>query len=161
MTLILGIDPGITCTGLAVAEFSARTRRIVECVSVRDTSVGVWENINALCERYEHIPCCGIEAYTYYGPASANKNAMLLAGFVGEIRAHWVHTSIDELIEIRKVEVNRAIGIRSGKAPKARVKRALEALFPGQLGGTNEHERDAAAVAVAAWQRWSVKGRAA
>lgn len=158
MTLTLGIDPGQVCTGLALVDFGLQRRRLVEAHSVKDTSVGVWEFINDMCTRHEHIQVCGLEAYTWLGPRSANKNAMSFAAFIGEFRAHWTHSPIDDLIEIRKVEVNRAIGIRSGKVPKARVRAAIEALFPGAKF-RNEHERDAAAVAVAAWQRVGRVGR--
>lgn len=160
-TFVIGIDPGIVCTGLVYAYFSTAGRQIYGAMSLRGASARTIaeEAVHRSWKESEpSLTVISLENFVWQGPRTANKNGLRVSQFVGEIKGALESLgSWRELFMVTKSESNRAIGIRSGAAPKSRIKRAVEAMFPN-ASLSNEHERDAVAVAVAGWQRWSVGG---
>lgn len=153
--VVLGLDPGQVALGFCVIKFTGQRRQFVGAGELKDVtapSLVTWLN-SLLNDCWPAV--VGVEDYGWYGPErSANPNAFALSQLVGAIEGAalmWSRLSTDgvtDVLRVRKVDANRAVGI-SGKAPKSRVKATIEALFPGAKL-SNEHQRDAAVVCMAA-----------
>lgn len=156
--IILGLDPGHVALGYCVVRFVGQRREFVNAGELKEADAPkITRWLNALCnDCWPNV--IGIEDYCWYGAErSANPNAFALSQIVGTIEGAarmWTRLSNDDttdVLRVRKVDANRAVGI-TGKAPKSRVKAAVEALFPGAKM-TTEHQRDAAVVCMAAKTR--------
>lgn len=164
--IVLGIDPGLRVTALAVVELVPASRpELVELCSVRtrkETSDDearraiaseirewLWER------RGRCYDAAGIEDYVWQGPRSATHNAFRISKLVGAIEA--VVLSAEQLpqpVLVSKSDCNRAIG-RDGECSDALIKADLALRF-GEPVGRNAHERDAVLVALAAAARHRV-----
>ncbi len=118
--IVLGIDPGQRTLGYCVAQFIGQRREHHVSGSVKEVETDLVSWLSGMLDAHL-VDVVGIEDHVWMG---AEKSAN------------------------PQQRCNAAIGI-TGKVPKARVKRAVEALFPS-VPFKNEHERDAVAVCMAA-----------
>lgn len=151
--IILGIDPGQRTLGYCVAQFVGQRREHHVSGSVKEVETDL---VSWLCGMLDaHAPdVLGIEDYGWMGPEkSANPQAFSISKLVGSLAGAalmWSRLRGGSLgvYLLPKQRCNAAVGI-TGKAPKARVKAAVQTLFPS-VPFKNEHERDAVAVCMAA-----------
>ena len=154
--IVLGIDPGQRTLGYCVAQFIGQRREHHVSGSVKEVETDLVSWLSGMLDA--HRPdVVGIEDHVWMGAEkSANPQAFSISKLVGSLAGAalmWSRLRGAGLgvFLVPKQRCNAAIGI-TGKVPKARVKRAVEALFPA-VPFKNEHERDAVAVCMAAKQR--------
>lgn len=156
--IVLGLDPGQRTLGYCVAQFIGQRREHHVSGSVKEVETDL---VSWLCGMLDaHQPdVLGIEDHVWMGAEkSANPQAFSISKLVGSLcgaALMWSRLRGAGLavVTISKQRCNAAVGI-TGKAPKARVKGAVQALFP-HVPFKNEHERDAVAVCMAAKLRAS------
>lgn len=151
---ILAIDPGQVVLGYCLGAFKGQQRSLIDFGSVKDTDpekLVRWLDA-ILGARWPHL--VAIESYDYQGPErSHNRNAFTMSGIAGGIQTAvlmWsrrANDSLTQVIMVSKNDANATLGL-TGKCSKDRVKRAIDAVFPGNRMA-NQHERDAALVMVA------------
>jgi Holliday junction resolvasome RuvABC endonuclease subunit len=146
---VLGIDPGLASTGLALV--NCGERRVLHCHRFNtDSMFSTAERVEMIAEVVgswvsSHRPdLVSVEGWTWHGAAGyqAANLARVIGEIVGTVRMLGV-----PLLEVTTTEAKAAIGLR-GKVSKARVKLAVNAMFCGERL-PNEHTRDAAVVAYA------------
>jgi Holliday junction resolvasome RuvABC endonuclease subunit len=154
--IVLGIDPGQRVLGYCVAQFIGQCREHHVSGSVKEVETDLVSWLSGMLDA--HMPnVLGIEDHVWMGAEkSANPQAFSISKLVGQLTGAalmWSRIRGGSLgvFCISKQHCNAAIGI-TGKVPKARVKRAVEALFP-HVPFRNEHERDSVAVCMAAKAR--------
>jgi Holliday junction resolvasome RuvABC endonuclease subunit len=156
--LVLGLDPGAVLLGYCLARFTGQRRDVINSGSVGDIDAGKavrW--LRAYLDQ-THPHLISIEGYDFQGQErSGNSNAFAISRLVGDIEGACLMWSelrqegLVQVVRVRKVDANRTIGL-VGKTSKARVRRAIEALFPFYKF-RNEHECDAAVVCMAGRHR--------
>jgi Holliday junction resolvasome RuvABC endonuclease subunit len=154
--IVLGLDPGQRILGYCVAQFIGQRREHHVSGSVKEAENDLVSWLSSMLDA--HLPnVVGIEDHVWMGAEkSANPQAFSISKLVGQLtgaalmwsrlRCHGLAVHV-----ISKQRCNAAVGI-TGEAPKARVRRATDVLFPGHRFA-NEHQRDAAVVTVAAHAR--------
>jgi Holliday junction resolvasome RuvABC endonuclease subunit len=156
--IVLGIDPGQRVLGYCVAQFIGQRREHHVSGSVKEIETDLVSWLGSMLDAHQ-IDVLGIEDHVWMGAEkSANPQAFSISKLVGSLtgaalmwsRLRGVGLGV---FLIPKTRCNAAVGV-TGKAPKARVKAAVEALFPS-VPFANEHERDAVAVCMAAKARAS------
>jgi Holliday junction resolvasome RuvABC endonuclease subunit len=154
--IVLGIDPGQRTLGYCVARFIGSKREHHVSGSVKEVETDLVSWLSGMLDAHQ-IDVLGIEDHVWMGAEkSANPQAFSISKLVGSLaggalmwsRLRGVGLGV---FLIPKQRCNAAVGI-TGKAPKARVKAAVQALFPA-VPFKNEHEADAVAVCVAARAR--------
>lgn len=164
--IVLGIDPGLRVTGLALVELPPGQARY-RCIDTRSIRVkqGTPDDearrlvTRAICN-YQEITWAeviGVEDYVWQGPRSANLNAFRLSKLVGAIHeavSGWTETAP---VLVAKRECNEAIG-HSGECDDRDIRAGLALRFGGPVG-RNAHERDAVLVALATAARHRVERR--
>lgn len=162
---ILGIDPGLRTTGIALVDISGRVPRLLAAASLRTPTgtpdhearktltAGLLQCVSRWSQlRLAPITVVGIESYGWQGKErSTNQNAFRLSTLVGQFEGALGY----EVRTLTKRECNAAIG-RPSTCSKADVKRGLHLVFQAVVG-KNEHERDAILVAYAVGKRWLVE----
>jgi hypothetical protein len=164
--MILGIDPGLECTGWCIL---LRSRECLRFGGIETSSA--WSDVRR-CEEicaqlmgliYRMRQICGakptiasVEQYVYQGQRSQNKNAFRLSRLVGSIestcRGHGL-----TVVGPTRGQALMSMGLRSN-APECDARRVIGVMVRSHGGGvppSNEHSRAAYA---AAW--WAV-GRSA
>lgn len=154
--VILGIDPGIRHTGYCAVRFDGQRREAMSVGEFKDCSVlNMADRVRWLLGETgaDHA---GIEDFHWMGgDKTIGKHSLELCKLIGAIQS-LCHTGLGEApVMLRKQDCNTAIGV-TGKTPKARIARAVAALFPGVVM-SNEHKRDAAVVALATRSRIRVR----
>ncbi len=150
---VLGIDPGQRVLGYCVAEFIGQRREHHASGSVKEVETDLIGWMSGMLDAHQPS-ILGIEDHVWMGTEkSANPQAFSISKLVGQLSGAAVMWSRLRgaglgVFLISKQRCNAAVGI-TGKAPKARVKAAVQVLFPS-VPFKNEHERDAVAVCVAA-----------
>ncbi|HKY40673.1 MAG TPA: hypothetical protein VJN18_32280 [Polyangiaceae bacterium] len=151
---ILALDPGEVVLGYCLGSFTGQQRSIIQSGDLRDVDADKavrW--LDAICcDRWPLV--IAVESYVFQGTdRSGNKNAFNISRLVGALQGAalmWskrANDSITQVILVSKSDANASIGL-TGATPKSRVRRAIEALFPGTKFA-NEHQVDAAAVLMA------------
>lgn len=162
--IVLGIDPGLRVTGMALVELPPGQARY-RCIDTRSIRVkqGTPDDearrlVTRAIGNYQEITWAeviGVEDYAWQGPRSANQNAFRLSKLVGAIHeavAGWTDAAP---ILLTKSECNAAIG-HSGECDDRDIAAGLRLRFGGPVG-RNAHERDAVLVALAAAARRRVE----
>jgi Holliday junction resolvasome RuvABC endonuclease subunit len=156
---IMGVDPGMRVTGVVILVIRDRKLTIDHALDIRShPRHSHHARIDKVCADLKsvmvaiHCDVIGIEDYAYQGSdRSHNNNAFLLSKILGRVEGLADCVDIPR-ITIGKNEINNwALGIK-GKASKAVVKSAVERRLSlsASVLLSNEHKRDAAAVAIAA-----------
>ncbi len=167
MTRAVGVDPGLH-GGIAVVERAGSSYRVVSAVSV-DTDAAsplptrmwqFWTNLDAVVRGHRpDVLGSEIQEQAQYGQqlrGGGNINAMRvmrISGIAAAVafawRCHYVELSPQQV----KIAV---LGPGSSRAEKSAVKAAVER-FKWEPGcRSNEHSRDAVAIAVGAMRRWEL-----
>ena len=163
---VLGIDPGLVVSGLVLLEerrgrapavglqASVTTRLPGKTMNQRIelAVIGCCEAV-AECQELYEIESIGLEDYTWQGSKrSANQNAFTLSKVVSGIQ-HRLIAEGHRVQLVNKVAANRSLNL-TGKVTKADIKRVVRRFFDCDF--KNEHERDAALVALATMRACTV-----
>lgn len=152
--IVLGIDPGLADTGVAVVDVTnPRAPVVVATLTIRtEPETPLQERLTAIGGAFLHalrIQCPGlvaVEGYGWQGPQrTQNRNASILPRIVGLIEGIASGEGVPTINLERHQILFWACG--STKASKQDVAWALRARKV--TGGRNDHERDAIAVALA------------
>lgn len=152
--IIVAIDPGEVVMGYTVGGFQGQQRRLIAQGDLKnvDAEKAVRWLDALLGDRFPNLVC--IESYLFQGPdRSNNPHAFRLSSLVGALQGAalmWsrrANDSITQVLLVSKGEANGTLGL-TGKCSNDRIKRALEAVFPGNKL-SNEHQRSAALVLLA------------
>jgi hypothetical protein len=152
--VIIAIDPGEVVMGYTVGGFRGQQRRLIDFGDLKDVDA-------ERAVRWLDALCCGrwpnviaIEGFTFQGEKRSNNagaqraaavtNALHGAALMWTRRAN---DSLTQVIMVSKNDANKTLGL-TGACPKDRVKRAIDAVFPGNKLA-NQHQRDAALVLLA------------
>lgn len=163
---VLGIDPGLVVSGLVLLE-ERRGRapkvRFRDSVSNRLKGLSMQDRIEMAihgccdtvddCAYHCELEVIGLEDYTWQGAKrSANSNAFTLSKVVSGIQ-HRLIAEGHRVQLVNKVAANRSLNL-TGKVTKADIKRVVRRFFDCDF--KNEHERDAALVALATMRACTV-----
>lgn len=141
--IILGIDPGIRCTGIVGLD----GKRAVYRGTIR--TPGEWDDEkarDAICRDVLSAAAavnpasCVVETYEYQGPRTHTENAIRCSILVGELRRALLSAG-HVVVLVERTKWGRDLGIRTNEDQAHRVAR-----FVG-LAPRNAHERDAACLA--------------
>lgn len=164
--IALGIDPGIASCGLALVEDAPWSggRRVIRVLwgatvttaageptadRVRVVSQAIRVAISVKCPEL-----VAVEGFAFYGQRESVRG-LEVSRVVGAAEA-LAEAAAVRCEVLRRIDVLRAFGLR-GEVTKDRAALALGAVVTGADGLSTEHERDAAAAAVAGL--WRVRAR--
>lgn len=164
--MILGIDPGLKCTGWALLSLDR------SCLATGSISTDSWRTDDSriaeivlglrgvlkLLEREGRSPTISsVEQYVYQGARSQTCNAFRIPLLVGEIQG-FLRLQGLAVIRPTRGQALQAIGLKTN-SKDAEAKRAIQSLVKSKGGvrPTNEHTR--AAYAAAWWAISSVSRR--
>jgi crossover junction endodeoxyribonuclease RuvC len=156
---IVGLDPGIRATGLAVVDIGGPHPGVIRCATIRSTSGTVAERLDFIASRIQQEIH---DAGPYVVGIEDQRGAMIGASLRGKNTASSVSKTASvvgivhgivsvtgaALITVTPAQAKRAVGLNA-RATKAQVKRAVQVLT-GSISRRSEHAADAVAIAVAA-----------
>lgn len=152
--LIVSIDPGEVVLGYTVGVFKGQQRALLEHGDLRDVDVEKavrWLD-SLLSSRFPHV--LALEGFYFQGEKRSNNAGAARASAI----THAIHGAalmwsrranegLTQVIVVSKNEANATLGL-TGACSKDRIKRAIDAVFPGNEL-MNQHQRDAALVLLA------------
>jgi Holliday junction resolvasome RuvABC endonuclease subunit len=150
---VVGIDIGLRKTGIVALDWDLNGARVERHETIR-TVKGTDDRwtIDFICKKIlsirDGILCqrsivWALEAYVYQGEESHNYGSFRVSRLLGHVERCL---SEDRVISMRRIDVLHVLDL-TGKTPKSVVKERVHSLLGSKL--PNEHERDAAAVALA------------
>lgn len=149
-TIVLGIDPGLAATGLAIIEHYQQKQNCLEYNTITTSSKDPLENrlfdiqnhLSKLFIDYS-IDACAIENIYFQKNASS---AILVAHAIGVMMA-TARKHHCPVFRYSPTEIKQAI-CGDGRAEKEQIKRMLTMLFPSIPLPKSSHAADAIAIAI-------------
>jgi len=148
--IVMGIDPGLNCTGVGIVQvWPGKVEYVAHGVIRTDSKESLPDRLNVICTGIrdavrEYRPFYGGVEDVFY---SVNvKSAMLL----GQTRGAIIATLLSEEIAVREftaLQIKKAV-VGYGKADKQQVKKMVEVLLGKQMGKVPFDATDALACAI-------------
>lgn len=148
--IVMGVDPGLQCTGIGIVQvWPGKVEYVAHSVVRTDAKDTLPERLGTICKGIreavaEFRPAYSAVEDVFY---SVNvKSAMLL----GQTRGAIIATLLAEEIEVREftaLQIKKAV-VGYGKADKQQVKKMVEVLLGRQMGNVPADVTDALACGI-------------
>jgi len=148
--IVMGVDPGLQCTGIGIVQvWPGKVEYVAHKVVRTNAKDSLPDRLGTICNGLreaiaEYKPACAAVEDVFY---SVNvKSAMLL----GQTRGAIIATLLSENIKVREftaLQIKKAV-VGYGKADKQQVKKMVEVLLGRQMGNVPLDVTDALACGI-------------